>query len=347
MLFTTLILALPPFAPVQQASTIPPQAATWQELRLAFPKSWEFPRRDAKGRDLDSSRFEKQVMALALEPLGGAAAGPDAVFLGDLIHACRALAWDPYGIRILLDGLPPSVPERDKELLLDLLSCVGLNSPEWNPGEEKDDAILFGPTWDLPEDYWLDHGGSRSVEQAAILVLADLEAIKAAEHDFPSYFQFPDNDYLEVRPKPGTHLRIKEGDTPCMAATLDVRFRSDLPFPFSTYSLDLAILHRKTGEEDLTTFVFGRGEDLHWLAGYDRFWTIQDRTGAPVATLLVRQLAFDIAGVPDKSKHRRLGIRSGLGNLRRNSEAAFDGEWPQMTPEEAGIPDFSVKAPSK
>lgn len=347
-MLATLALALPILGAAPQAQAIAPQTASWQDLRRNFPAAWEFPRLDARGRALPSSLFEDRLQALALRPLVGSVEQGDAIFLGDLIRTCSALGWDPERTQVLLETLSQSLSAADMEVLQGLLLCIGLSHPDWGPSKEKHDGLHFGATWDLPEGYWLEHDGSRSVEQAATLILADLPAIKAAENDYPSYFRFPDNDYLQVDPKPGTYLRVpEEGGETCVAAGLDVRFHSDLPFPFTTYSLDLAILHRQTQEEDLRTFVFGRSEDLHWLAGYDRFWTVRDGKGQPVATLLVRQLAFDISGVPDKSKHRRLGIRSGLGNLRRNAERLFAGRWSDPEPAQAGVPAFPVMAPAK
>lgn len=324
---------------------ITPTGASWTELRKIFPERWEFPQTDASGASLPSHTFEDRLRELAAAPLIGEP-GAEALYLGDLIRTAVSLGWEPKAMRTLLDGYAPLLTKERIEILEDLLLSDRIRARDWVPSDDTRDGIHFGPTWELPEDYWIAHDGSRSVEQAATLIMADLAAIKRAEHDFPSYFRFPENAYLQVDPRPASFVRCgEEGQQRCMAAALDVRFRSDLPFPFTTYSLDLGILHRVRSSEELITYVFGRGEDVHWLAGYDRFWTIRDRSGKPVATLLVRQLALDIAGVPDKSKHRREGIRSGIGNLKRGSERIFRGVWKVASGEDRSVPEFPVIAP--
>lgn len=264
------------------------------------------------------------------------------------MRTCDALNWKPTLIQLLFDHLSKQMAPEDLALLEQLLFCDGLAKSDWDPTKTRHDGMAFGPTWELPDGCWMEHRGTRSIEQSAILILADLEAIKAVEHDFPSYFQFPDNSYLEIQPKHGQYLRVpREDRATCDAAALSLSIRSDLPFPFSSYALDLSILHRQRSSEDLITYIHGQGEDIHWLAGYDRYWTVKDGQGKPVCTLIVRQLAFDIAGVPDKSKHRREGIRSGLGNLRRNAEVVFRGDWPGEDPKAMGIPEFPVLVPIK
>lgn len=340
-MIATLFLALA----VPQELT--PIAADWDALRSAFPSQWEFPQLDEDGQDLASAQFEDQVLALAKQPLIGSKGDRNALYLGDFVRMAADSNWDPKAVTGLLEGFAPLLQPQQLDLLGQLLLCDGLRSPKWKPSNEKRDGMVFGPTWELPKNYWRKHKGSRSVEQAATLIIADLASIKKAEHNFAGYFQFPENSYLDVNPKPESFLRWADSTGgPCQASTLDVRFRSDLPFPFSTYSLDLGILHRLRADEDLITYVYGRGDDIHWLAGYDRFWTVHDREGNPVATLLVRQLAFDIAGVPDKSSHRREGLRSGMGNLRRGAEKYFSGKWPKNYAD-VGIPEFPVIAPEE
>lgn len=327
-----------------QVSELRPSAVSWPELRQSFPQAWEFPELDARGLPLPSRGFEDRLSRVASGPLLETKDGPT-VRLGDLIRAASVLEWDKDAMVALLDGYRPLLDGLTMATLEDLLLCDGIRAEDWKPSDDTRDGIVFGPTWELPEGYWLRHDGSRSVEQAATLILADLASVKRAEHDFPSYFTFPENSYLNVDPVPGTYLRhVRTDSEACKAAALDVRFRSDLPFPFTTYSLDLGILHRVRENEELITYVFGRGEDIHWLAGYDRFWTVRDREGTPVATLVVRQLALDISGVPDKSKHRREGIRSGRGNLRRKAEGIFQGTWSRNRDQDGAgkVPEFKV-----
>lgn len=337
-MFATLLLAF-----AQQP--IPAQVTSLQEVRQAFPQQWEFPEVDASGKDLPSKQFEAQVQRLATQPLAPKGKNQNAPLLGDLIHTCNALKWNPEIIGLLLNHWTARLSKAEALVVQELLLCKGIFAKDWNPTKDKHDGITFGPTWKFPKDYWLDHDGSRAVEQAATLILADLSAIKSAEHDFPGYFDFPGNSYIEVAPKNGSYLRAGEPESQsCNAATLGISFCTDLPFPFRTYSVDLQVLHRKRDSEALISYIYGNGDDIHWLAGYDRYWPILDSSGTTVATLIVRQLAFDIDGVPEKSSHRREGIRSSLGSLRRTSEARFEGGWKAEFAALLSVPDFEVNA---
>lgn len=337
-MFALLFLAL-----AQQP--IPAQLTSWQEVRQAFPQKWEFPEVDADGKDLASKTFEATIQRLVTLPLTAPGAPHNAPLLGDLIHTCRALQWNPEILGLLLKGWTDQLSESDARLVKELVLCSGVSAKNWNPTKDKNDGIVFGPSWKFPKDYWLVHGGSRSVEQAATLILADLPTIKNAEHDFPGYFDYPGNAYIEVAPRNGSYLRAVLPQTQsCNAATLSIDFCTDLPFPFRTYSVGLQVLHRKRDSEDLISYIYGSGDDIHWLAGYDRYWTIRDSNDTPVATLVVRQLAFDIDGVPEKSSHRQEGIRSSLGSLRRTSEARFQGEWETTTTAPLSVPEFEVIA---
>jgi hypothetical protein len=337
-MFALLILAF-----TQQP--IPAQVTNWQEVRQAFPQEWEFPEVDSDGKALASKSFEETIQRLVTKPLTTQDDAHFAPLLGDLIHTCRALQWNPEILGLLLKGWTEHLSESDARLVKELVLCNGLSAKDWNPTKDKYDGIAFGPTWKFPKNYWLEHDGSRSVEQAATLILADLPTIKNAEHDFPGYFDYPGNSYIEVAPKNGSYLRAAMAESQsCSAATLGIAFCTDLPFPFRTYSVDLQVLHRQRDSEDLISYIYGNGDDIHWLAGYDRYWTIRDSNDTPVATLIVRQLAFDIDGVPDKSSHRREGIRSSMGSLRRTSEARFQGEWAVMPSTPLSVPEFEVIA---
>lgn len=336
LMFATLLLSL-----AQQQ--VPAQITSWQDLRQAFPQKWEFPEVDANGKELPSKFFEATIKRLVTLPLGASRTAP---LLGDLIHTCRALQWNPDTLNLLLQRWTEQLPEEEARLVKKIVLCDGLFAEDWNPTKDKNDGIPFGPTWELPKRYWLDHDGSRSVEQAATLIVADLPTIKQAEHDFPTYFSYPGNTYIEVAPKPGSYLRAASAESQaCEAAALSIDFCTDLPFPFRTYSVDVEVLHRKRDSEDMISYIYGKGEDIHWLAGYDRYWIVRDSYGTPVATLIVRQLAFDIDGVPESSSHRREGMRSTMGSLRRTSEARFDGTWKSAEAMSASVPEFQVIAP--
>ena len=325
---------------------IAPKAATWKDLRVAFPASWEFPEVDARGQKLPSAKFEQQLQRLSNKPLFGSEANQDAFYLGDLVTVCSSFSWHGEYVESVLESIRTQLSLADFRLLQELFLCEGLAAKNWGPSKENRDGMAFGPTWDLREDFWMKHSGSRSVEQAATLIMADLPAIKRAEHAFTNYLSYAENTYLKVAPTLGSYLRVaNEKANTCAAACLNVNFKADLPFPFTTYKMNLNILHRTRASEDLITYVYGRGKDIHWMAGYDRYWTIRNREGEPVATMLVRQLAFDLSGVPERSSDRQEGLRSGIGNLRRSAENLFDQSWSNSKDGEVQVPSFPVLIP--
>ncbi len=341
MIATLLFCFMPP---LQQA--VPAKEISWVGLRQAFPKSLEFPQTTRQGKPLPSAVFEQRLRNWAQQPLVAAQENRSAVYLGDLIQRCQEKNWGKDFVAAQLRELAEALPQDQLEQLAQLLEAAAIQREDWKPSEPKEDGILFGPTWDLPEGEYLEHDGKRSVEQAATIIMADIAAIKLAEHDFPRYFLFPENAYLKVEPREGRYFRVADDRKICQAALIEVAFEADLPFPFSTYTFDLSILHRTEDDGSFFTYVFGRSEDLHWLNGYDRLVPVRNQRGEICATLVIRQLALDIKGVPDKSKHHREGIRSGLGNLRRGAEAAFDGSWQGATPQLNSIPEFLVIKPT-
>lgn len=340
-MLATLLLCL---TPVQQS--VPVKEISWAGLRQAFPKSLEFPQVTRQGLPLPSANFEERLRTWATKPLRKAKGGSAAIFLGDLLRRCQQGNWSKEVVSAELQALAKDLPKDSLDQLAKLLQAAAIQRADWKPSEPEGDGILFGPTWDLPEQEYMEHDGKRSVEQAATLILADVPAIKQAEHDFPRYFTFPENDYLKVQPREGRYFRVPGKEQACQAALIEVAFQADLPFPFTTYSFDLSILHRIEEDGSLMTYVYGRSEDLHWLTGYDRLIPVRDSQGQVCATMVIRQLALDIKGVPDKSKHHREGIRSGLGNLRRGAEALFDGNWQRAAAQASAVPEFPVVKPS-
>ncbi|MHC4380214.1 MAG: hypothetical protein ACYSU1_03870, partial [Planctomycetota bacterium] len=148
--------------PLAQQHVVP-QPANWQELRMAFPEPWEFPQADAAGQPLASAAFEEHLRRLAQEPLVGSIADADAFFLGDFVRTCDALNWKPTLIQLLFDHLGKKMAAEDIEMLKQLLFCDGLAKSDWDPTKTRNDGIAFGPTWDMPEDCWSLHKGTRSI----------------------------------------------------------------------------------------------------------------------------------------------------------------------------------------
>ena len=123
---------------------------------------------------------------------------------------------------------------------------------------------------------------------------------------------------------------------------LGVRFMADADYDSRAM---IGVMKMLVAASSGESFVFGRGDDIHWMAGYDRYWTIRNRVGDAVATLLVRQLAFDLSEVPERSSDRQEGLRSGIGNLRRSAEKLFDQSWSESKDGTGTVPFFPVLCP--
>jgi len=343
-MLTTLLLSLLP----QQ--TLPAKDISWSGVRQVFPADLEMPPESTLPAPTKASAgpakltFEQAVHRLATEALTAEADGKP-VYLAELIRKAAAADWRPQAIEEQLLLLQDRVGQETMELLRKLLQGERLYRSDWTPEDDTHDGIVFGPGWGLPASDYLWHKGTHRVEQAATLILADIRAIKNAEHDFPSYFGYIDNDYLEVTPRANSYFRCQDENGLCRAALLTLDIHSDLPFPFGSYHTELTILHRLSTSGELHTYLYGRGKDLYWLSGYDRLTPVRDAEGKVVATLLQREFGLDLRGVPDGSAHHQEGMRSSLGNLRRSAEARFDGDWNAAQIPLDHVPDFEVLCP--
>lgn len=189
---------------------------------------------------------------------------------------------------------------------------------------------------------WCSLAGSRLVQQACALVFADLDALKAAENDFTAYPARPGARYESIAPVAGSYLRGNDARGEDFAA-LRLRFRCDLPFPFSHYDCELAILNRLDRDGLVRCDIVSRSRDFLWLAGRDTFVPVYTSDGAWVATLVVREFGFDLRGVPDGDDARRAGLRASLGSLKREAEALFAarGDGPRIVT--GRVPEFEVR----
>lgn len=126
-------------------------------------------------------------------------------------------------------------------------------------------------------------------------------------------------------------------------AALKLRFRCDLPFPFSHYDCELAILNRVGRDGLVRCDIVSKSRDFLWLAGRDTFVPVHTSDGAWVATLVVREFGFDLRGVPDGDDARRAGLRASLGSLKREAEALFAarGDGPRIVT--GRVPEFEVR----
>jgi hypothetical protein len=213
---------------------------------------------------------------------------------------------------------------------------------DWDPSEEHArDGILEGQQWTLGEAAgtpWTDLGSTVTLNQAALWIDADLEAIKQVENDYALYPDHVDADFEAIYPLDGAAWRGKS-DEHGEFSGLRLYFRCDLPFPFSDYECDLHMLNRRDQRGRLVTDIYSTSSDFHWLAGRDVFVPLRSSSGAPAGYLLVRVYGFDLEGVPDRDHHRQRALRASLGNLKRRAEAI---ERPKNEVE-TGVPTYVIR----
>ncbi|MHC5212596.1 MAG: hypothetical protein ACYTG2_17930, partial [Planctomycetota bacterium] len=289
---------------------------------------------------------------------------PPLAVLGDLVSAAGPHRHSPEAIDALLAAVArarPAVWARFGVLLTDLLREDVFLSDAWSPDEaHARDGFAFGPARDLADQTrppWNALSGSRLLQQVVVLVRADTAAWKAVENDYTGYPGHVGAAYDEIRPLAGSYLRGTDSAGKPFAS-VQIFFRCDLPFPFTSYGCHLRILNRLDGADRLVTDVYSTSDDFHWMAGRDVIQPVRDAAGEPVGLLLVRQFGFDLDNVPDDDDDRRAAIRGSLGNLKRRAERALAAqpvegepvgaeEAPGTDPEQAiapaGMPAFEVR----
>ncbi len=309
----------------------------WSELSpKVFDRRWTLPApRTVPGRDL---LVEMQnLLSLRFDAEG--ANGTRYRCFGDLVRASRDLAVDER--RSWYAELERAAPELCSDWgagLTELLFDHRLRSERWRPSKDYNaDGFLIADSWDMRGEGapWSDLDVEPLTEQCATLMRADLASIKAAENDYRVYLDNIGTNYDEIFPVDGSYF---VGDDPGGRpfSTLTIRFRSDLPFPFSSYSTRLAILNRFDGAGVLHTDIYSTSSDFQWLAGRDVFLPVATSDGEWIAFLLVRHFGFDLDGVPDGPNNRDEAIRCSLGNLKRNAERLF-GEYEGAPRNEPGV----------
>lgn len=324
------------------SDALAPRIATLAEhLEQRFDRRWVLPPRDD-----DDGDFSSDLEALA-----------ESGWFGDLAaRALDARALDA-ALRELRDADGDVTPisgddaARARVLLLD----QGLRSGAWDPAVARaDDGFLFGPTIDLRERSdrrpWNALDGSASLFQAAVLIRADLVALKTAEGDYPAYLRNVGADYEWIRPVAWSRFRSEDAIDAEGAPAFDgmaMEFESDLPFPFTTYSCRVHILNRLDDRGRLRTDVYSTSPDFHWLAGDDLHLPVLDPDGDPVALLMIRRFGFDLDGVPDGDDDRRAALRGGLGNLKLRAERrhAARGARDEREDQDGRAPLFSGAIP--
>lgn len=337
------LLAVPALAAVTLDS---PREVSWGTFTAeSFRDAWRMPIDRASSPDEPDLR--RDVLALAAQEFGGAETPAWTRTLGDVVARFRGLRDDDAGTRRRLDELRRANPAAARALapLLEQLVREDLvSTDDWDPEEDSPrDGLHVDRPFDLDRlgGAWTRLAGTDDVHQAACLIWADLEALKAAENDYAAY---PDNvaaDYEAIHAVDGSYVESRRpGGTAHRAVRM--YFRQDLPFPYSNYECDLHVDAYLDRAGRLVTDIYADHEDFHWLAGQDVAVPLTTSDGAFVALVLVRVYGFDIDDVPDGTGNRLEALRGSLGNLKRNAEARFRAYGGEPRTTQGSLPTWSV-----
>ncbi|MFT7540561.1 MAG: hypothetical protein ACI9K5_001523, partial [Gammaproteobacteria bacterium] len=302
-----------------------PAQLAWEDLSpKIFDRKWILPEpRTVPGTDLLAEM--RSLIDLRFDVV--LPDGNQYRCFGDLVAAARDLSpvqrQDWY---LAFGRAAPELSANYGERMGELLFDERLHSERWKPSKSHArDGLLQAESWNMKSEKsgpWSKVDVSPVMEQAAALLHADLATIKSVDNDYRSY---PDNvgtDYEEIFPVAGSYFFGSDSDNRPFS-TLTLRFRCDLPFPFSSYSTRLRILNRFDDSDVLYTDIYSTSNDFYWLAGRDVFLPVTNSDGEWTAFLLVRHFGFDLDGVPDGSGDRREALRSSMGNLKRNTERLY------------------------
>jgi len=295
-----------------------------------FDERWTLPRQRFTNDELKPPQrvdLLREMKALAGKQFPMKAGERDLAWtrsFGDLIRGLREAKNDPKRrarmLAILRKGRP-SVWKVVGDYLPQLVNDDRLYSAEWDPDDdEDDDGLLFVDAFDRTtarKAPWKDLDGTTDVHQAATLVYADLEAIKAAENDFSD-----GDDYEEFWAIRGSYLRGKD-ERGSPFAVMRSWFVSDLTFPYGTCSSELRVRTTLDDDGHVRTDMYGTGDDFYWLAGQDVAIPVYASDGQFIAMLVTRAYGLDIRGVPDGDGSRRAAIRDMLGSARLLAERNF------------------------
>lgn len=339
----TLLLLAP------QADVVAPRAATFGELqRAVYDTRWVLPATLplADGPAGDPA-VDLEARMRELLPLRTTSADGGRRSVGDLVREWKLAGSDGARERILSDlGRADAPLASAASLLRELLLDDALRRPKWDPDrDDPRDGIAFARPLTLERSTvapWSDLEGSQLLQQACVLVFADLATIKAAENDYRGYPRRPGATYEWIHPVRDSHVRGADEAGRAFHA-LRIRFQSDLPFPFGDYTCDLAIWNR-VGEDGVPRCdIHSKSRDFLWLAGSDVYLPVTTGDGELVATCIVRRFGFDLRGVPDGDDARRAALRSSLGSLKRESEALERARGAPLRAFIGSLPDFEVR----
>lgn len=338
--------------PRVETPTVLPRSLAWADLGPAtFDRAYLLPddlqpAADGTGEAVDLART---MLRLAAGRHAARGAAKEALnCLGDVVRAVRATAGDRRSCERVLARLAADQPSLWKDLepfAAELLCDARFRSPDWDPDRDDPcDGFVFARPLSLEgrgEPIWKKRDRADRLQQAATLIFADLDAIKAVENDYRDYPSRPGASYERIGPIADSFVQGRDAKGDPFSA-LRILFETDLPFPFSTFTCDLHVLNRVDERSRLVCDVYSNSRDFHWLAGRDHFYPVRASDGAWVATLVVRWYGFDLRGVPDDDEARRASLRSSLGGLRRVAEHAFRlyGGPPRTV--EGAFPPFQV-----
>jgi hypothetical protein len=314
--------------------SLAPRTVTWDEMsRDVFRSEWILPEglpieaKEGSGPAWDLAVKMPELARLVVPPSATDASAPRC--LGDVVRDMRLARKEGRDADAVIARVKTAQPElwtAIEPCANEILHDDKLFSKKWDPDDDDArDGFCFARPLTIAKvgkAPWKDFDGSKLVHQAVQLIHADLEAIKAAENDFPAYKKRPKNTYEWIYPLEGSYVRGTD-DKGHPFAALCMFFESDLPFPFSTYKCDLHILSRTDAHGDFVCDIYSPHEDWLWMAGRDVFVPLRSSDGAWQATVMVRWFGFDMKGVPDGDDDRRAALRSGAGALKRDAEALF------------------------
>ena len=330
-----------------------PKVATWDEMsRDVFDPAWLLPEnlhvapKEGFGPAWDLVSKMKGLAARVEDPSKDDPAAPRC--LGDIVFEVLRASTQGRDMNAVLDRVQKAQPELWKAVepcIRELLCSTRLYAAKWDPDEDDAcDGLFFARPLTLEgvsTAPWKKIDDSRLVQQAAALAFADFEALKEAENDYTNYSKRPGSKYEAIYPVEGSFI-VGEDPRKHAFSALRLFFRCDLPFPFSHYDCDLHILNRTDASGSFVCDIYSTSKDFHWLAGRDVFIPVRTSDGIWISTLIVRLFGMDLDGVPDGDDARRAGLRSSLGSLKRESEAAFGRYGGNPRTVEGRVPEFRV-----
>jgi hypothetical protein len=332
--------------------------AKWSDVtRDLFDTRWILPEMRADPwasedeRPPDMRRNIEKLLTARFPGKDGETVDPRTVSFADALVETHRLGGDVKLRDAFLDKLKrerpdawrfyaPELPQMGREDVLD--------GDEWKPSKDSDaDGMIFARSYRADCAHTAPWTGldKPRVQQAAIVVWADLDAIEEADKDYPSYRKNVESTYNSIYVPKGSYVKgVDDAGRPF--AALRIVFQCELPFPYSHYDCDLRELDRIDAAGRLVVDAYSTSKDFNWLASEDVFYPLETASGEWVGTVIVRAFGVDLAGVPDGESDARESVRGYLGNLKRRADAAYRdhvarGGKPRTT--RGAVPDVPVR----